>query len=153
MAAVDGEVEVPRAAGTYVLFLALEEERRIRVGRRGEFIFPAGVLAYVGSARGPGGLAARLARHRRDPKPRVWHIDFLRPFAHPIAAWWALGPDRRECRWAAVLAQMPGASWPVPGFGSSDCRCPAHLVHFPTMPNREAFAWAVGDEVQEVQWR
>jgi Uri superfamily endonuclease len=145
-------VEVPRAPGTYVLFLALEEEKRIRIGRKGEFVFPAGVLAYVGSARGPGGLAARLARHRRDPKPQVWHVDFLRPFARPIAVWWAPGPERRECFWAGMLARMPGASQPVPRFGASDCRCPAHLVHFPTLPDREAFAQAVGDELREEKW-
>ncbi len=141
-----------RGPGTYVLFLALEEDERIPVGRKGEFVFPAGVLAYVGSARGPGGLAARLARHQRHPKPQVWHIDFLRPFAHPIATWWATGIDRRECVWAEMLARMPGASRPVPGFGTSDCRCPAHLVHFPALPDREAFAQAVGDEVWEVKW-
>ncbi len=145
-------MEVPRAAGTYVLFLALEEEKRIRVGQKGEFVFPAGILAYVGSARGPGGLAARLARHRRNPKPQVWHIDFLRPFAQPVAAWWAPGTDRRECLWAEVLARLPGASRPAPGFGASDCRCPAHLIHFPALPDGETFARAVGDEVQEVQW-
>lgn len=145
-------MEVPRAPGTYVLFLTLEEEKRIRIGRRGEFLFPAGVLAYVGSARGPGGLAARLARHRRAIKPQVWHVDFLRPFAHPLAAWWAPGPERRECTWAEVLARMPAASRPAPGFGASDCRCPAHLVHFPILPDREAFAQAVGDEVREVKW-
>ena len=30
------------------------------------------------------------------------------------------------------LLELPGASVPVPGFGSSDCRaCPAHLVALP----------------------
>lgn len=138
---------VPRLPGTYVLILRVEEARWVQIGRLGEFRIPPGRLAYVGSARGRGGLAARLARHLRHPKPLVWHIDFLRGVARPVTAWWATGTDRRECVWAAALARMPGASRPIPGFGSSDCRCPAHLFHFPELPERELFARLVGEEV------
>ncbi|MCX7854398.1 MAG: GIY-YIG nuclease family protein [Anaerolineae bacterium] len=139
--------DVPRLPGTYVLILRLEEARWVQVGRLGESRVPAGWLAYVGSAQGPGGLSARLARHLRHPKPAHWHIDSLRPVAQPTAVWWAIGTGRRECLWAAALAQMPGASRPIPGFGSSDCRCPAHLFHFPEPPDRERFARLTGEEV------
>ena len=138
---------LPGLPGTYVLVLVVENGQRVRVGRLGEFGIPPGWLAYVGSARGPGGLAARLARHLRHPKPLVWHIDFLRAVARPVAVWWATGTDRRECLWAAALDQMPGASRPIPGFGASDCRCPTHLFHFPGPPDREEFARRVGEEV------
>jgi hypothetical protein len=30
--------------------------------------------------------------------------------------------------------QLPGMTIPVPRFGSSDCRCPAHLVYFGERP-------------------
>jgi Uri superfamily endonuclease len=96
---------VPGLPGTYVLVLVVEDEQQVRVGRLGEFRIPPGWLAYVGSARGPGGLAARLARHLRHPKPPVWHIDFLRAVARPVAIWWATGTDRRECLWATALAR------------------------------------------------
>jgi Uri superfamily endonuclease len=96
---------VPGLPGTYVLVLVVEDEQQVRVGQLGEFRIPTGWLAYVGSARGPGGLAARLARHLRHPKPLVWHIDFLRAVARPVAIWWATGTDRRECLWAAALAR------------------------------------------------
>lgn len=138
--------EVPRLPGTYVVILRLEEARWVRVGQSGEFYIPSGWLAYVGSARGPGGLSARLARHLRHPKPLRWHIDFLRPVAQPVAVWWAAGTDRRECLWAAALARMPGASRPVPGFGSSDCRCPAHLFHFPEPPDWAQFVRLTREE-------
>ena len=138
---------VPGLPGTYVLVLVVEDEQQVRVGRLGEFRIPPGWLAYVGSARGPGGLSARLARHLRHPKSPVWHIDFLRAVARPVAIWWATGMDRRECLWATALAGMPGASRPIPGFGSSDCRCPAHLFHFPELPERESFARLAGEEV------
>jgi len=52
--------------GTYALLLKLDKQERITVGRLGTFDFPAGYYLYVGSALGPGGLQARLARHRRD---------------------------------------------------------------------------------------
>ncbi len=132
--------DLPCLPGTYVLILQVAEARWVQVGRLGEFQIPPGWLAYVGSARGPGGLSARLAHHLRHPKPARWHIDFLRPIARPTAIWWAAGTDRQECLWAAALAQMPGASRLIPGFGSSDCRCPAHLFHFPEPPDREQFA-------------
>ncbi len=137
---------IPRRPGTYALILRVEEARWVQVGRLGKFRIPAGWLAYVGSARGPGGLSARLARHLRHPKPARWHIDFLQPAAQPTAVWWTTGTERRECLWAAALARMPGASRPVPGFGSSDCRCPAHLVHFPEPPDREGFIRLTGEE-------
>lgn len=140
---------VPRMPGTYVLVLWVGEARGVRVGRLGNFPLPSGWLAYVGSARGPGGLSARLARHLRHPKPLRWHVDFLRAVAHPVAIWWAAGTDRRECRWATVLAQMPGASWPIARFGASDCPCLTHLFHFPHAPDRQRFAQWVG-EVREV---
>jgi Uri superfamily endonuclease len=105
---------VPGLPGTYVLVLVVEDEQQVRVGQLGEFRIPPGWLAYVGSARGPGGLAARLARHLRHPKSPVWHIDFLRAVARPVAIWWATGTDRRECLWATALAGMSGASQPIP---------------------------------------
>ncbi len=137
---------IPSLPGTYVLILRVEEAGWVQVGQLGDFRIPAGWLAYVGSARGPGGLSARLARHLRYPKPARWHVDFLQPAVRPAAVWWAAGNDRQECLWAAALVQMPGASRPIPGFGSSDCRCPAHLVHFPEPPDRELFVRLTGEE-------
>ena len=39
--------------------------------------------------------------------------------------------ERLECTWAATLLRLPRARPVARGFGSSDCRCPTHLVHFP----------------------
>lgn len=139
-------VPIPRQPGTYVLWLGAEGERWLQVGRLGAFRLPPGWLAYVGSARGPGGLAARLSRHLRPSRPLHWHVDFLLLHARPAAVWWAVGTEREECRWADALARMPGASRPIPGFGASDCRCPAHLFHFPTLPEPKALLQALGDE-------
>jgi len=135
--------------GIYALILHLVCREEITIGRLGKFTFPAGYYLYLGSALGPGGLEARLTRHLREGKRPHWHIDYLGPVARPVAVWLAEGDRRRECAWAARLAQMDGASLPVPGFGASDCRCPAHLVHFSTLPHLEPFARAVGELVRE----
>ncbi|MBN1810373.1 MAG: GIY-YIG nuclease family protein [Anaerolineae bacterium] len=119
----------------------------ICVGRLGWFHFPAGWYVYVGSARGPGGLAARLARHLRPLKPLHWHVDYLRAHASPVEIWYATGAQKRECAWARALLGLPGASVPVPRFGASDCRCSTHLIHFALLPDLAAFAGALGASV------
>lgn len=128
---------LPDRPGTYVLILDLPRPTTIDIGRVGCFPFPAGWYAYAGSARGPGGLAARVSRHLRSPKPLHWHIDYLRAEARPVEVWYTVGSQSRECAWARVLAGLPGATIPVPRFGASDCHCPAHLIHFRAPPGGE----------------
>lgn len=134
----------PDRPGTYVLLLRLSQPSTITTGRLGHFRFSPGWYTYVGSARGPGGLAARLSRHLRVPKSLHWHLDYLRAEARPVEVWYAVGPDRCECAWAQALVRLGGAALPVPGFGASDCRCSAHLIHFDTRPRLTAFSDAIG---------
>ena len=67
-------------------------------------------------------MAARVSRHRRRDKVLHWHIDYLRAYAEPLEVWFVAGGDAKECAWAGALAALPGATLPVPRFGSSDCR-------------------------------
>jgi Uri superfamily endonuclease len=140
---------LPKQAGTYALTLRLSRPRTISIGRLGAFSFPAGWYAYAGSARGPGGLAARVGRHLQASKTRHWHIDYLRTHAKPVVIWYTTCTQSRECRWARALSQLPGASMPAPGFGASDCRCPAHLVLLPARPDRLVFAQLLDGPVCE----
>lgn len=140
---------IPRESGSYVLIMQVPEAAAVDVGKLGRFTFPQGWYAYVGSALGPGGLAARVDRHCRVSKPMHWHVDYLRAHAKPVAVWYTVGPPRRECRWAQALSELPGASAPASRFGASDCRCAAHLFHFPTKPNRSDFACSVEIPVSE----
>ncbi|HID63538.1 MAG TPA: GIY-YIG nuclease family protein [Anaerolineae bacterium] len=135
--------------GTYALLLKLDKRERITVGKLGTFDFPAGYYLYVGSALGPGGLQARLARHRRGSealsqsssgqtgKKLHWHIDYLLRRAQLIEVWSVASEERLECKWGEAASRLPGAQVLVGGFGSSDCRCPAHLIYFGVRPNRE----------------
>ncbi len=136
--------QFPADAGSYVLLLHLDRPQGIPVGRLGCCTFAAGWQLYVGSARGPGGLRARL-RHHLTPVTRPhWHVDFLRAAAPCVAVWYAAGAARCECAWAAVLASLPGAALPLPRFGASDCRCPAHLYAFAACPDPDEFAARTG---------
>lgn len=119
---------LPKEAGTYALLLKLAACQMIQIGRLGELNVQPGYYLYVGSAFGPGGLAARVGRHLRKEKKLRWHIDYLRIACEVAEVWWTCDPVRRECEWASKLRELPGAVIPMPGFGSSDCECVAHLV-------------------------
>lgn len=126
--------------GVYALVLRLEGREEITIGRLGKFAFPAGYYLYVGSALGAGGLEARLARHRRRDKKLHWHIDYLLEQAQLVEVWSAASTDRLECRWAQATRQLSGAEILIPGFGSSDCRCPTHLIYLTRKPTYQEFA-------------
>lgn len=125
----DGTLKSP---GVYQLHLRLNRPTRIAVGRLGTFDFPAGRYIYTGSARG--GLEARLARHRRSEKVLHWHIDYFLQYADIVAVTVVVTSERLECALNAQALQQPGAQIIAPRFGSSDCRCPAHLIYTPRGP-------------------
>lgn len=124
---------LPGAPGAYVLVIDLDRALRLDIARLAPAVLPPGRYAYCGSAHGPGGLRARVARHRRAGKAAHWHVDRLTA-AGRIVAVHAIERGR-ECDLVARLLEAPGAVVPVRGFGSSDCRrCPAHLVALPEGP-------------------
>jgi len=125
--------------GTYALVLHLECRAEITIGKLGTFTFPASYYLYVGSALGPGALEARLARHRRRDKKLRWHIDYLLEHTLLVEVWSAASTDKLECLWAQAARELPGSEIPVPGFGSSDCRCPSHLIYLARKPACEEF--------------
>jgi len=120
--------------GTYALVLAASKRQRISVGKLRTFEVRPGFYVYVGSALGPGGLAARIGRHARQEKTLRWHVDYLRAVTDLVEVWFRPGRQRRECSWAERLAGMPGAGTPMPGFGASDCGCRSHLFYFEERP-------------------
>ncbi|PWB81333.1 MAG: DUF123 domain-containing protein [Methylocystaceae bacterium] len=120
--------EAPVDPGAYVLLVELDAPLRITAGKGREATLAPGRYLYCGSAKGPGGLRARLARHMRRGKRRHWHIDQLTEAGAVHGAW--ATPHGSECAHVAELAHLPV---PLDGFGSSDCpRCRSHLLHWPT---------------------
>ncbi|MBK3774840.1 DUF123 domain-containing protein [Azospirillum brasilense] len=118
---------LPPESGAYVLLIALDRNLTLRLPGKPESVLPPGRYLYCGSARGPGGLRARVGRHFRRDKPERWHVDRLTAAGRLLGAWIVPGGD--EC---ALVAALSGLPVPVPGFGSSDCRrCASHLLHWP----------------------
>lgn len=119
-------LDAPATPGAYVLLVETEAPLAVRTGGCAATLAPGRYL-YCGSANGPGGLRARLARHMRQGKKRHWHIDQLTEAGAVLGAWAA--PGGNECALVAELAHLPV---PLEGFGSSDCpRCRSHLLHWP----------------------
>ena len=125
---------VPAAPGTYILVLRCSAARAARIGRLGRLHLRPGWFLYVGSAFGPGGLRGRLQHHARRAARPHWHVDYLRRYARLEEVWYESNA-RRECERAAEIGAMPGAVILLPGFGSSDCRCGAHLFWFAERPD------------------
>ena len=125
--------DLPATTGSYVLLLTIDAPAVLDMPRLGKVQLDAGQYAYVGSAHGPGGLRARVGRHLRVDKPLHWHIDYLTAAIRVVHVVALASAARLECTWAKRLLALNGASVPVPGFGSSDCRnrCPAHLIRLP----------------------
>jgi Uri superfamily endonuclease len=123
--------------GTYALQMKVALPVTHMIGALGIHFIPAGIYFYVGSAFGTGGLRGRLSHHMKTSHQPHWHIDYLRPYAEIEQIWYTYSV-RCEHTWASVFQSFPGCTLPIPGFGSSDCSCPAHLFHFKQAPDPEA---------------
>jgi sugar fermentation stimulation protein A len=112
--------------GSYLLLIRLEQEKTITVGKLGPRTFTAGYYVYAGSAMN--GLRSRIARHLRRKKQFHWHIDYLTAAADAITPVPIISSERLECALAKALSALSEKT--LTGFGSTDCRCPAHLFYF-----------------------
>ena len=129
--------------GAYVLILFCSREGLVQIGKLGPLQLRRGFYVYVGSALGPGGVRARVAHHREvSPRPH-WHIDYLRRHTRLDRVWYSHDRVCREHRWARVISGLRGASVPIAGFGSSDCRCKTHLFFFTRRPSFNEFVDSV----------
>jgi Uri superfamily endonuclease len=118
---------IPRCPGAYVLAIELSRPIALALANKSPVSLAAGCYLYCGSAKGPGGLRARIERHMRRGKPVRWHIDNLTEAGRVLGVWTIVGGH--ECQLAASLTHLP---IPIDGFGSSDCRrCTSHLVRWP----------------------
>ena len=123
----DGTDSLPAGPGAYVLILEVERALPVRIAKLPRIHLPPGRYAYVGSAKGPGGIRARIRRHLRPRKKAHWHVDHLTAAAAVSAV--VVHPGAEECDIVDGLLAEHGTTTPVEGFGSSDCkRCAAHLL-------------------------
>ena len=115
--------------GTYILLIELENTQKIKPGKLPETDYKKGTYMYVGRARK--GLRARINRHLRRKKKIFWHIDVLLQKAK-IKGVWIRENFFDECTVASeILNYRASGATTLEGVGSSDCRCPSHLIYFP----------------------
>ncbi|MBT4492861.1 MAG: GIY-YIG nuclease family protein [Gammaproteobacteria bacterium] len=138
-------------SGTYLLICPVDHSRHIRVGARGLLVFNVGYYLYVGSAFGPGGVRARVGRHRKRRKPKRWHIDYLTAYYKPEFALISYDENRLEHVWASCLEQQCNLDV-IKGFGNSDCRCSSHLFFSETTPDQAALASSLAGDVNVTEF-
>jgi len=126
--------ELGRRPGVYVVWVEARRPLRIAVGALGVVRFAAGHYLYVGSARG--GLGARVSRYLRRRQRLFWHVDYLCARARVRGVWLRQGEKLGECQLAQVLLERLSVQQGPRGFGSSDCRCPTHLLFSRGSPAR-----------------
>lgn len=121
---------LPRSRGLYVLIMEIPREICLSIGSLGIHSFRPGLYVYVGSARGPGGLRARIARHLRKDKKLRWHIDYLtiHPDVHIIAAVYSETEKDLEEALANTLLNKEVYAVYIRKFGSTDKKSPTHLA-------------------------
>lgn len=120
--------------GTYTLIIRLSAKTSITIGKLGNYTFKEGFYTYTGSALGSGGsnLVNRLRHHLRRVKSLRWHVDYVltNPYAKIVSIAYALSNVKAECLVAVALQQLPYVKTPIRKFGSTDCKCDAHLHYF-----------------------
>ena len=116
-------------SGAYQLVFQLEHETTIAVGALGCHKFPRGKYVYTGRALI--GLNSRIMRHLRTEKKLRWHIDYIPQEVCIEEILVYPGKAAEECAISNETARLLEGIFPVKGFGSSDCRCSAHLQLIP----------------------
>ena len=125
--------DLPIGPGAYALAIKIETPVSLLLPSMPSIKIPPGCHIYCGSARGPGGIRARVGRHLMHEKKVRWHVDQLtipgEIIAVLVAAHSSHSNDQTECDLLERALACVGSKIPVSGFGSSDCKiCPAHLV-------------------------
>ncbi|RMB01411.1 GIY-YIG nuclease family protein [Eilatimonas milleporae] len=113
--------------GAYILALRLAAIARVAVPGRDTISFKPAWYFYAGSARGSGGIRARLKRHFRHRKKIHWHIDRLTVNASLMAGFAVT--NGRECDLVGHLLASQRFTIAAKGFGNTDCTvCHSHLL-------------------------
>jgi Uri superfamily endonuclease len=123
----DNLQNLPATPGAYVLILRLDRPIDALTRQAPDCRILPGWYFYAGSARGRGGVRARVMRHFRRDKSVHWHIDRLSLAAEELAAVAVDGGV--ECDLVSRLLRSGRYRAAVSGFGNTDCRsCDTHLL-------------------------
>jgi len=125
-------MKIPQNKGSYILFMKCDKEQTVKVGSLGHITLIQGYYLYCGSAFGGGGIASRVLRHLKPFKKHRWHVDYVRRFMSITDIYYKTD-ENMEHEWSSILLKK-GGEIHLRKFGSSDCKCPAHLIYFKEKP-------------------
>ncbi|MEM5853508.1 MAG: GIY-YIG nuclease family protein [Candidatus Aenigmatarchaeota archaeon] len=117
------------STGAYSLFIKLEKDKMIKIGKLGKFVFPKGFYVYTGSALK--NLEARIERHFKKRKKKFWHVDYLLQ-GEDVKIMYVVKVITKlkiECELNRTLSKILKAYPIIKKFGSSDCKCESHLLY------------------------
>lgn len=95
------------------------------MGALGPITLPSGYYIYTG--RAARGLRQRIKRHLGKDKKKHWHIDYLLEIGDILEVFYYPGRFD-ECKINMDTLNTTENALVIKKFGSSDCRCPGHLV-------------------------
>lgn len=116
--------------GVYILVLELLDDVCLKIGRLGYVCLYKGIYGYVGSAKGSGGIEARIRHHMNKSKRRVWwHIDYITTHSKSAIRYavCARTLDVGEEDIASSILKSSCWNMAVKGFGSTDRKSITHL--------------------------
>ncbi|RSK27306.1 GIY-YIG nuclease family protein [Bacillus sp. HMF5848] len=114
----------------YAVYIHINKDMKIVVGKLGECFFKKGTYIYVGSAKR--NIKARINRHIMQDKKLRWHIDYLRKYGS-INKIVTYDSSLSECERCIQILEKYKGELPIKGFGSSDCKCNSHLIFIPNV--------------------
>lgn len=100
---------IPAESGSYLLLARLMKDTSVWVGALGSHSFETGFYFYCGSARGSGGLRARINHHLRPSEHPSWHFDYLKPDLIIDTVWFVMTEELLECSFVKTLRKLPQA--------------------------------------------
>ncbi len=123
-------LKIPSLKGVYLIVTYLDSDTQLDIASLGRFKLRKGYYIYAGSAKGPGGLKARIRRHLRKEKKKHWHIDYLLEKTKVKIIAYNISSTVSECELVAKLVNK-GIQPVITGFGASDCKgkCLSHLLY------------------------
>ncbi len=122
---------IPPVKAVYAMLFTLEKPITITIRSLGSISLGKRIYAYIGSARGPGGLRARINHHlRRHKRRKHWHIDYItvNPVFKPLKLVYIETSMDLEEELVERILSTRQYSIVVQGFGSSDKKSISHLL-------------------------
>jgi len=124
------DINIVNVKGIYVFIFRVLNDLNISIGSLGRVYIPQGLYGYIGSARGFGGIKARVLHHIKKNKKRLWwHIDYLTTMPDVTPLYIVFAETSKDIEHFLAQQMNSAYCWNgyIKGFGSSDKDSYTHL--------------------------